>query len=64
LSQAKRSAFTLIETLVVLAIIAVLLGLLLSAIAAARNAYLHLQCKNQMRQIILGWNIHSNSQPV
>jgi len=63
-AHAKRSAFTLIETLVVIAIIAVLLGLLLSAIAAARNAYLHLQCKNQMRQIILGWNIYSNSQPV
>ena len=54
----RRAAFTLVELLVVIAIIGVLVGLLLPAIQSAREAARRTQCKNQVKQLGLGYILH------
>ncbi len=51
----KHKGFTLIELLVVISIIALLVGILMPALGAARKSALDLKCKTQLRQFGIGF---------
>ena len=55
----NSSALTLLEVVVVLAIIAVIAALILPAIFAARGAALHIDCSNRLRQLGLALQNYS-----
>lgn len=51
----RRTAFTVIELLVVVSIIALLLAILLPGLAQARRQMRRVACQSNLRQIDLGW---------
>lgn len=56
----RRSGFTLVELLVVIAVIALLIGVLLPALGAARQAGFALVSSNNLRQFITGINTYAS----
>lgn len=61
LSHRKRSAFTLIEILVVVAIIGILAAILFPVFARARENARRASCMNNMKQIAIGLQLYMES---
>jgi len=61
MTQIRRFAFTLVELLVVVAIIGILISLLLSAVQAAREAGRRASCKNNLHQIALAVHLYHDA---
>lgn len=57
----NRRAFTLVELLVVVAIIALLIGVLLPALSSARESGYSISCSNMQRQLAMGASSYAGS---
>ena len=59
LPRAKR-AFTLVELLVVIGIIALLISILMPALTRSRDQAIRVQCMNNVRQLLVGCHMYVN----
>jgi prepilin-type N-terminal cleavage/methylation domain-containing protein/prepilin-type processing-associated H-X9-DG protein len=59
-SREKRAAFSLVELLVVIGIIALLISILMPALAKARASARNIQCLSNLKQIGEGFQVYAN----
>jgi len=58
----KQSGFTVLELLVVVAIIGILAGLILPAVVSAREAARNISCRNNLRQLGIAFQQHHDAK--
>lgn len=61
MKRSKSYGITLVELLIVIAIIGLLLQLVLPAVQSARETARQMQCKNNVRQLAMACLLHSNT---